>query len=110
MATQTDARKHVARAQRLQGEILAAGGQLAEAARTLQASIRGAERLQTPREMWQGHAALGKVLLHLGQEKGAEVSFRQALQTIEAIAANLQTPSCATACCMRHRSWKSMTS
>jgi tetratricopeptide (TPR) repeat protein len=93
MATQTEARKHVVRAQRLQGEILAAGGQLAEAARTLQASIHGAERLQTPREMWQGRAALGRVLLHLGQEKDAEASFRQALQTIEAIAANLRTPS-----------------
>jgi hypothetical protein len=43
--------------------------------------------------MWQGRAALGKVLLHLGQEKDAEASFRQALQTIEAIVANLQTPS-----------------
>jgi tetratricopeptide (TPR) repeat protein len=93
MAIQTDARKHVARAQRLQGDILAACGQCAEAVQTFQASIYLAERLQTPRELWQGRAALGKVLLHLGQEKDAEASFSQVLQTIEAIAANLQTPS-----------------
>ena len=35
LATQTDSRKHVARAQRLQGDILAASGRLEEAAQML---------------------------------------------------------------------------
>jgi tetratricopeptide (TPR) repeat protein len=92
MATQTDSRKHIARAQRLQGEILAAIGRLDDAVHTLEASIRLAERLQTPREVWLGKAALGKVLERLGREKEAEANFVQAIHTIEAIADNLTTP------------------
>ena len=93
MAVQTAARKHVIRAQRLQGDILAARGHLTEAAQTLRTAIRHAKRLRTARELWQSYAALGKVLLRLGQDKVAESSFRQAIQTIEAIATDLQMPS-----------------
>lgn len=93
MATQTDSRKHVARAQRLQGEILAASDRLDEAARTLEASVRLAESLRTPREVWLGKAALGKALARIGREKEAEAHFIQATQTIEAIADKLQTPN-----------------
>ena len=92
LATQTDSRKHVARAQRLQGDILAASGRLDEAAQALAASVHLAERLQTPREVWLGQAALGKVLARLGRDKEAEAQLTQATQTIEAIAANLHTP------------------
>jgi len=58
----------------------------------LAASVRLAESLQTPREVWLGKAALGKVLARLGQEQDAEAHFMQAAHTIEAIAAKLQTP------------------
>jgi len=93
MATQTDSRKHIARPQRLQGEILAASDRLDEAARTLEASVMLAENIQTPREVWLGKAALGKVLARLGREKDAEMQFIQATQTIEAIADKLQAPN-----------------
>jgi tetratricopeptide (TPR) repeat protein len=92
MATQTDSRKHVARAQRLQGEILAARGRFDEAVRVLEASIQLTEIIQTPREVWLGKTALGKVLARLGRDKEAEVHFVQATHTIEAIADKLQTP------------------
>jgi class 3 adenylate cyclase len=69
LATQTDSRKHVARAQRLQGKILAASGRLDDAAHALEASVRLAESLQTPREVWLGKGTLGKVLVRLGREK-----------------------------------------
>jgi tetratricopeptide (TPR) repeat protein len=92
MATQTDSRKHVARAQRLQGEILMASGRLDKAVQVLEASVRLAERLQTPREVWLGKGALGKVLARLGREKEAEAHFILAARTIEAIADKLQTP------------------
>jgi tetratricopeptide (TPR) repeat protein len=92
LATQTDSRKHVVRAQRLQGDILAASGQLAEAAQALVASVHLAEQIQTPREVWLGQAALGKVLTRLGRDKEAEAQLTQATQTIEAIAATLHTP------------------
>jgi hypothetical protein len=51
-----------------------------------------AEQLQTPREVWLGQAALGKVLARLCRDREAEAQLTQATQTIEAIAANLQTP------------------
>jgi class 3 adenylate cyclase/tetratricopeptide (TPR) repeat protein len=92
LATQTDSRKHMARAQRLQGDILAASGRLEEAAQALATSVHLAEHIQTPREVWLGKAALGKVLAQLGRDKEAEAQLTQAIQTIEAIAANLQTP------------------
>jgi len=91
LATQTDSRKHIARAQRLQGEVLAARGQLEEAVQALAASVCLAEHIQTPREEWLGKAALGKVLTRLGRDKEAEAQLTQATQTIAAIAANLQT-------------------
>ena len=92
LATQTDSRKHVARAQRLQGDILSASRRLAEAVQALATSVQLAEQLQTPREVWLGKATLGKVLARLGRDQEAEAQFTQALQTIEAIAANLRTP------------------
>ena len=55
-------------------------------------SVHLAEQLQTPREVWLGKAALGKVLTRLGRDKGAEAQLTQATQTIETIAANLHTP------------------
>jgi len=72
LATQSDARKHMARAQLLQGEVLMVQGRLAEAVQTLQASVRLAEQISTPREIWLGKAALGKALLRLGREQEAE--------------------------------------
>jgi hypothetical protein len=92
LATQTDSRKHVARAQRLQGDILAASGRLEESAQALATSVHLAEQIRTPREVWLGKAALGKVLARLGRDKEAEAQFTQSTQIIEAIAANLLTP------------------
>ena len=92
LAMQSGSRKHTVRAQRLQGEILAANGKLDEAAQKLTASVRLTDELQTPREAWLGRAALGKVLARLGREKEAEAQFTQAIQTIEALAAELRTP------------------
>jgi class 3 adenylate cyclase/tetratricopeptide (TPR) repeat protein len=92
LATQTDSRKHIARAQRLQGDILAVSGRLDDAARALGASVQLAESLQTPREVWLGQAALGHVLARLGRADDAERHFLQAAQTIEAIASQLTTP------------------
>jgi hypothetical protein len=58
----------------------------------LAASVHLAEHIQTPREVWLGQAALGKVLARRGRDKEAEAQLTQATQIIEAIAANLHTP------------------
>ena len=92
LATQTGSRKHVVRAQRLQGEVLVARGQLAAASQVLVTSVHGAAQIQTPRDVWLGQAALGKVLAQLGRDKEAEAQLTQATQTIEAMAAHVPTP------------------
>jgi len=91
-ATQCRQRKHAARALRLQGEILAAQGHLADAARALTASLDQARVLGTARESWIGHAALGSVLVRLGQDREAEAQLTAAADTLESIAAKLVTP------------------
>ncbi len=92
MARESDAHKHMARAQRLQGRVLAALHRPDEAARALDGSVRLAQSLRTPREIWMGKLALGKVLAQLGREKEAEAQIVEAAQTIEAIADKLRTP------------------
>jgi len=92
MATQSDSRKHVVRAQRLQGQVLAATGRLADAVGTLEASVGSAESLGTPREVWVGKADLGEALARLGRDREAEARFAEAAGAIEAIAAKLTTP------------------
>ena len=93
LAARSDARKHVARAQGLQGRVLHAQGRLDEAARVLRASIRLAETVKTPREAWMGRAALGRVSYQMGSDKDAEALFTEAARTIETIAGGLTTPS-----------------
>ena len=93
MATACDSRKHIARAQLLQGEILAATARLDEAARILNASVALAHQINVPQDAWLGGVALGKVLLKLGQDKDAEAQFVGAAHTIEAIAQKLTTPA-----------------
>jgi class 3 adenylate cyclase/tetratricopeptide (TPR) repeat protein len=84
-------RKHEARAQRLQGEILVATGRMNDALPLIQASIGLAQQLQTRRDIWMGTLALGKLLMRLGKDKEAEVAFKTAAVTIESIAAALKT-------------------
>ena len=91
LARKTYSRKHEARAQRLQGEILAATGRLKEAAPLLEASVGLAQELKTPREVWMGALALGNALLRLGKDTEAEVALNTAAATIEWIAAALKT-------------------
>jgi tetratricopeptide (TPR) repeat protein len=93
LARKTYARKHEARAQRLQGEILAATGRINEALQLIQASIGLAQQLQTRRDIWMGTLALGKLLLKLARDKEAEVAFNAAAAAIESIAAALKTDS-----------------
>jgi Flp pilus assembly protein TadD len=92
LATQTDSQKHVTRAQGLQGAVLAARGQLAEAVPVLEAAVRRAAQLQIPRDLWLGQAALGQVCAQLGRDAEAEHAYRQAAQTLDALAARLRTP------------------
>jgi tetratricopeptide (TPR) repeat protein len=93
LAHATLSRKHIARAQWLQGEILAAGGRLDEAARTLDASATLAEKIGTPREVWIARSVLGRVLGELGRDNEVEAQFLKAADAIEAVSAKLKTPA-----------------
>ena len=91
LAHKTYSCKHEARAQRLQGEILAATGRLKESAPMLEAAVTLSQHLKVPRDEWMGALALGKLLMRLGKDKAAEVAFNTAAAAIESIAASLKT-------------------
>lgn len=55
-------------------------------------SLSLAQTITTPREIWTGHAALGKVLTRLGRDEEAERPMSQAALTIEGILAKLTAP------------------
>jgi tetratricopeptide (TPR) repeat protein len=93
LARKTYARKHEVRAQRLQGEVLAATGRVIEALPLMRASVSLAQELQTRRDIWMGNLALGKALTKLGRDTEAEASFKTAVATIESIVAGLKTDS-----------------
>jgi class 3 adenylate cyclase/tetratricopeptide (TPR) repeat protein len=92
IATQSDSRKHAARAGRLQGQILAAVGRLEEALSALQASVDLAQMLKTPREVWLGQAALAAIYERLGRDTEAEREMRAAASIVDGIARDLTTP------------------
>jgi hypothetical protein len=69
-----------------------ASERLEEAAQVLASSTSLAAVLNTPRELWMGKAALGKVLARLGRDEDAAAQVAGAVDTIEAIAAKLATP------------------
>ena len=91
LARKTYSRKHEARAQRLQGEILAATGRLKESCSDTGSVAQLSQQLKTPRDEWIGALALGKLLMRLGKDKEAEVAFNTSAATIESIAAALKT-------------------
>ena len=92
MASQCGRPKHMARAQWLQAESLAACGRLEEALEPLMASVHLADTLGTPRELWMGRKGLGKLFVRLGRDRDAERQYIEAAQTIEAITSKLTTP------------------
>ena len=91
LATRSHSRKHMVRAQLLQGEVFRVWGRFGEAAHTLEAAVHLTEQIGTPRERWLGQATLGTVLRQLGREQEGETYLTRATQTIEAIAAHIRT-------------------
>ena len=91
MASRSDSRKHIARAMRLQGMVLAASGRLEDAAGTLESSATLTAQLGTHPDLWMAKSSLGQVLLKLGRDREAEEQFMSALRTLEDIANNLHT-------------------
>jgi class 3 adenylate cyclase/tetratricopeptide (TPR) repeat protein len=93
VATQTDSRKHMARALCLQGEILTESGRVDDALAHLEDAVRLAERIGARPDLWRCLAALGQVRLQRGDDAGAEEAYRRAGQVIESIADGLGRPS-----------------
>jgi tetratricopeptide (TPR) repeat protein len=93
LATQADARKHVAHAQLVLGEIAAAQDRLPDAAQLLRGALSLAEHIQAARPLWLSGSALGQILAHMEREREAEAYLTQAAQIIETIAAELGDPA-----------------
>jgi class 3 adenylate cyclase/tetratricopeptide (TPR) repeat protein len=93
VATQTESRKHVARALCLQGEVLAASGRIDDALAHLEDAVRLAETIGARPDLWRCLAALGRVRIERGDDVGAEDAYRRASEVIESIAGGLRQPS-----------------
>jgi tetratricopeptide (TPR) repeat protein len=93
VATQTDSRKHMARALCLQGEVLAASGRIDDAVARLEDAVRLAERIGARPDLWRCLAALGRARIKRGDDAGAEEAYRRAGQVIESIADGLGQPA-----------------
>jgi class 3 adenylate cyclase/tetratricopeptide (TPR) repeat protein len=89
VATQTDSRKHVARALCLQGEILAESRRLDEALTHLEDAVRVAEHLGARPDLWRCLATLGRIRAQHGDDAGAEAAYRRCAEVIESIAGGL---------------------
>jgi class 3 adenylate cyclase/tetratricopeptide (TPR) repeat protein len=89
MATETDSRKHVARAQLLQGRIQRAAGRLEDAELTMRRSLASAEQIGAQQETWRAGADLADVLLELGKDDEAETMLEGAAGVIGSIAGKL---------------------
>lgn len=89
MATETDSRKHLARAQLLQGQIQQASGRLEDAERTMRRSLATAEQIGARQEIWRARADLAGVLLAMGSDAEAEAVLHKAAGVIAVIAGKL---------------------
>lgn len=89
MAAETDSRKHLARAQLLQGRIQRASGLLEDAERTMRGSLATAEQIGAPQEIWRAGADLAGVLLAMGKDRDAEAMLEKAAGVIASIADKL---------------------
>ena len=88
---ESNSRKHIARAKRLQGEIHAAAKSHDEARAKLREAIDLAVAIGTPREEWLSRAALAKLLLAHGNDADAEAELIRAANIVEFVAGRIQT-------------------
>ncbi len=92
LAMQADARRDVAHAKLVLGEVAAAQDRLPEAEKLLRAAVTLAEHMSTARELWLAASALGRILERLGRDHEAETPLTLSAQTIEAIIVELTDP------------------
>jgi hypothetical protein len=90
IATRTTARKYLARAWRLQGEIAIARQQWDDAHQILRRALEVAEFIGNPPQLWKTHLALGRVHSGAGNVLPARQAYRAAHDVIERVKANLR--------------------
>src|SRR3982750_1110944 len=81
----------------LRGEAARAMGSMEEARSILEATLSDAEEQAQPVVIHRCHTSLGLLALKLGDERGAEASFRRAIEIIESLRAPLPAEEFRTA-------------
>ncbi|MDQ3931504.1 MAG: AAA family ATPase, partial [Actinomycetota bacterium] len=89
LAEESDSRKNIVKGRRLRGEAIIAQGKLGEAEQELQAALGAAQQIGNPPQLWQTHAALGRLRTAKGKTEDARNAYQQALSIIEGVAAGL---------------------
>lgn len=90
LAKKTKNQREVMQALLYRGETLYRMGKLPEAKKEFTAALAEADKLGTVEEQWKAVNALGKIALERGQRDVAEALFRDAIQRIESVRAQLQ--------------------
>ena len=85
-------KKYQVRSGRLQGNIFAARGKFEEAQTVLQQTLKLAEQLGNPIQLWKTCQALGNLYLQQGKTKDAGSRFRDAIKIVQSIADDLTDP------------------
>jgi tetratricopeptide (TPR) repeat protein len=82
LAERTESQKYVAEARGLRAALAWEAGSCDEAVADLQAALQVVEAVGYARGIWQHAGALGRALARMGQETGARVAYRTALDTL----------------------------
>jgi tetratricopeptide (TPR) repeat protein len=92
IASSTESRKYIIRAWRLKGEAARACRRWDEAERTLREALVLAATLDGPRELWQTHAALGRLYTETQRPDEAASAYHAARRIVDRVLAQLRDP------------------
>jgi tetratricopeptide (TPR) repeat protein len=91
-ATRINARRHVVKGLRLQGEIALARRQAAEAEGWLRRALALAQAVGNPTQLWKTHLVMGHLYTETTRSDMARQAYQAAREVIDRIKANLRNP------------------
>ena len=89
MASKSDAKKNIAKGQRLLGQTLSATGDHEAAVEAITVAVDVARDIGNPTQLWKSLAALGDVRTAAGDPTGAKQAFGEASKVIDDVASGL---------------------
>ena len=89
LAEPSESKKNVVKARRLRGQSFLMHGRVDEAEQEIERALEVARQIGNPPQLWKTYVALGDLQLAQGRAADADQTYRDALQIIDAVAADL---------------------